>query len=115
MPTVCSPCCLVVIVNGLQRFRLLRQDDDLLPSDDAPPTARQFSELLAGGPEVGILIIISLDTFTAPLRPEGRRRRALPSLRLAERGLPRGAAGLIATKTPKTLTLALLEPPPDGG
>ena len=64
---------LVVIINGLQRFRLLRQDDDLLPSDDAPPTARQFSELLASGPEVGIHIIISLDTFTSFTRWLGRR------------------------------------------
>ncbi|MEN9360111.1 MAG: hypothetical protein RL095_1646 [Verrucomicrobiota bacterium] len=64
---------LVLAVNGLQRFRLLRQDDDLIPSDDAPPTARQFGELLAGGPEVGIHIVVTLDTFSSFTRWLGRR------------------------------------------
>lgn len=55
----------VLLVHGLQRFRVLRRaEDDFSFSDsDAPPTPDKiFAELVREGPEQGMWVVISVDT-----------------------------------------------------
>lgn len=57
-----------VIINGLQRYRALRRQEDVFSissSDaDAPPAVdRQFAELLREGPPLGLHVIAWADTY----------------------------------------------------
>ena len=66
-----------LIVNGVQRYRMLRRREDSFSfsaSDDGPPsTDKQFADLLRDGPPVGIHILAWSDTLATMERALDRQ------------------------------------------
>lgn len=53
-----------LLVNGLQKFRKLRYEEDFsFGGDDSPKPGNQLNEIIAEGPPLGIHLITSLDTL----------------------------------------------------
>lgn len=95
-----------LFVNGLQKFRKLRYEEDFsFGGDDAPKPGSQLNEIIAEGPPLGVHLITSLDTLNNLNRCLSRKSVSELGMRVLFQMSANDSASLI--DSPKAGTLGL--------
>ena len=98
---------ILVLIQGLQNFKKLRQEDEFSfsSSNDAPSPAAIFANLITEGPARGIHLIAACDTFNNVGRFIGRKGLTEFELRAAFQMSASDSASLIDSPNASTLGL----------